>query len=234
MNCGKFQKILHLHREGELSERQAKSLKRHLEDCSDCSAELERISRVEEIIRQVRVSSPRPASPEKLTRHIMNAVAGLQGENDRTSPKRAMEGFSRPALSGLFNFGRLRFGLAAAVALVVGAFFIQESMILSRISRLEGRMAVVSTNRAETITIRNALPAVEGINGIPSISLTQSALQEEWVRIRKKDLTRLIRIVQKQYPEIRTLDEALSVDQKTMLRILRKNSGIVNQLLQSS
>jgi hypothetical protein len=215
---------------------------------------LERINRLEETIRLARVNAPRPASAEKLTGNIMNAVARINrhGHSERVAvsaaseespgrvpvrlgnPERSMKGFSRPALSGLFNSGRLRFGLAAAVVMVVGAFFIQESMILSRISRLEGRMAVISTNQASQVTLRGTFPAVEGIDGISGIGLTQSAAQEEWVRIRKTDLTRLIRIVQKQHPEIRTLDEALSVDQETMLQILRKNSGIVNQLLQSS
>ena len=91
-------------------------------------------------------------------------------------------------------------------------------------------MAVISTNQAAQVTLRNALPSVEGIHG----TLTESAVREEWVRIRKTDLERLVRIVQKQYPEIRTVNEALSVDQETMLRILRKNSGIVHQLIHSS
>jgi hypothetical protein len=242
MNCKKTRNLLHLHREGELSERQVESLKRHLEDCPDCAAELERISRLEETVRRARENAPKPANPEALTGRIMNAIAGPIGDsslhpaaqNDGRNPIRRMEGFNRPALSRLFGAGRIRFSLAAAAFAIVGTFFIQESMILSRISRLEGRMAVISTSQTSPASLRNALQPAEGIDGIPKITLTQSALQEEWVRIRKTDLDRLLRIVQKQYPGIRTLDEALSVDQDTMLRILRNNSGIVRQLLQSS
>jgi hypothetical protein len=249
MNCKKNRMLLHLRREGELSGRQAKSLERHLEQCPECAAVLERLARLEETVLQGRKNSPKPINPEMLTGRIMNAVAriNMHGHSERVP----VSGTSEESLGGIYTRpgtpryggrtpGRfwgssgIRFGLAAAVALVVGAFFIQESMILSRISRLEGRMAVISTNQAAPVSLRNALQPVEGIDGIRRISLTQSAAQEEWVRIRKTDLTRLIRIVQKQHPEIRTLDEALSVDQETMLRILRENSGIVRQLIQSS
>jgi hypothetical protein len=249
MNCEKRQKLLHLYREGELSGRQAKSLDRHLERCPECRTVQERLGRLEMTVRKLRENVPVSANPEMLTGRIMNAVAGLQGDprsagfsaslssaaqDDRLSPDRRRDSFRHPAPGWLFGTGRIRFSLAAAVALVVVAFFIQESMILSRISRLEGRMAVISTNQAAQVSLREAFPNVDGIDGIQKSILTRSAGREEWVRIRKADLDRLIRIVRKQVPGINTLDEAMSVDQKTMLQILRRNSGIVHQLLQSS
>jgi hypothetical protein len=265
MNCKRCQKWLYFYREGELSERQAKSLNRHLERCPECAALLDRIGRLEDTVRQARENAPRPGDPEILTGRIMHSITSINTNchsvrvpasvpsimRKKSSLGPAEGGSSEESHGGLtsrpgatvyngrksgrrWNSSGIRFGLAAAAVAVVSAFFIQESMILSRISRLEGRMAAVSTNQAAAVSLRDAFPVVEGINGIPNVSLTQSVAQEEWVRIKKTDLERLIRIVRKQHPEIRTLDEALSVDQETMLRILRKNSGIVRKLLKSS
>ncbi|HEX9934346.1 MAG TPA: zf-HC2 domain-containing protein [bacterium] len=251
MNCKRYQKKLHLYRTGELSGRQVEKLERHIEQCPSCAAVRESIDRMETEVGRMRINIPRLKNPEKRCNRIMDAVSEMQKASLLPSvPRKEMilhgggcggsEGFrlkifGRIRLSPLLDSPRARFGLAAAAALIVCAFFIQESLILSRISMLEKRMNAVSANRAASVSFRSVYPsAFEAINGIPGSARFPSAVREEWVKVRKTDLETLLKIVRRQYPEIETLDTSLFADPEIMMRILRKNPGIIRQILQSS
>ena len=257
MNCKRHQKLLHLYREGELSDRQVRSLNRHLERCQECTAIHKRIVRLEATVQRVRGNVPQLANPEMTSDRIMDAINALPRDssrasvarNERSNPKWTPDHFGRFALGGPFHARRIRFGLAIAATMIVLVFFVQESMILSRISRLEDRMSTVAMNPAVATPMRSGIPlTMDGIRNIPEAAVGAAAIGEEWITVRRADIETLLRsvqdsrrfnaqilkIIQKQYPGIHRLDEELSLDSEKVIRILRENPMLIRQLLQSS
>jgi len=259
MNCKRNQKWLHLYREGELSGRRAKSLNRHIERCPECAAVRKRIARMEATVGRIRVNAPQSEHPEMIRNRIMDAIASLPrdsrraetsvAQNDGLNPKWKSDRFGRFALGILFHARRIRFGLAIAAAMIVLVFFVQESMILSRISRLEDRMSTVAMNPAAATPMRSGIPlTLAGIRNIPEAAVGAAAIGEEWITVRRADIETLLRsvqdsrrfnalilkIIQKQYPAIRQLDEEMFLDSEKVIRLLRENPMIIRQFLQSS
>jgi anti-sigma factor RsiW len=268
MNCKKHQKRLHLYREGELSGRQVKSLDRHLERCPHCAAVLRRIGRLEATVGRMRDEIPQMKHPEMISGRIMNAIAGMSGDSrraersafsaiqdvDRHSERVPVSGMNEEspirAPKTMFHARKgIRFGLAAAAAAIVIVFFIQESVILSKISMLEERMAKPEMNSAMTIPARSGYPLTrDGIRKLPVAAVGAAAAGEEWIAVRTSDLevllrsvqdsrrfnAQLLKIIRKQYPGIRSLDAEMSIDSEKVIRMLRDNPMIVRELLQSS
>jgi hypothetical protein len=173
----------------------------------------------------------------------------LAAQNDGLNPKWKPGRFGRFALGGLFHARGIRFGLAVSAAVIVLVFFVQESMILSRISRLEDRMSTVAMNPAVATPLRSGIPlTMDGIRNIPEAAAGAAAIGEEWITVRREDIETLLRsvqdsrrfnaqilkIIQKQYPGIRQLDDEMSIDSEKVIRILRENPMLIRQLLQSS
>jgi hypothetical protein len=189
-----------------------------------------------------------------ISNRIMDAIAALPRDfsvarNERSNPKWTPDHFGRFALGGPFHARGIRFGLAVASAMIVLVFFIQESLVLSKISRLEERMATVTMAPAVTMPTSSVISLTpDEIKNVPGSAFGIAAMEEEWVAVRRADLetllrsvqdsrrfnTLLLKIIQKKYPAIRRLDEEMALDSGKVIRILRENPALIQQFLQST
>jgi hypothetical protein len=131
--------MMHLNREGELSEHLRTRIQRHAERCPGCAAELDLIRRTENAYVSLRSTAPVLRDPAALTLEVMRLV-----EADGASPKgrwfdRIFE--ERIPLDVLA-------GLRLAAALLVFVFFTQSALDGNRMARLDERLARVPAGRA--------------------------------------------------------------------------------------
>jgi hypothetical protein len=249
MGCKRYQKWIHLHRSGELSVRRMQKVNRHLEQCRTCTEVRDRIVRTDLLLARMRQSNPRLVDPGRTTSAIMDSI-GCTG-NSLPRDTNINHRYLGPITTSIFrsikerlsNDHKMSFGLAAVAVLIVGVFFIQESLILSHVSRLEERMVVISKNtNGFASSIRFDIPfTIDCINAVKQAGLLELALPEEWVTVKKTELEALIqsyrdfrlfnavllKIIQKNHPEVRTLDDAMSSDSEKAIRILIKNPNMI-------
>jgi hypothetical protein len=215
-------------------------------------------------VQRMRVNAPQLANPEIMGERIMDTIVALPKDsrraepsaslpsvarNDRSNPKWKPDRFAFFAFSNSSHTRRIRFGLAITAAMIVLVFFVQESMILSKISRLEKHMAAVPMHSAVTVPIRSGITLMpDEIKNVPGSAFSIAAIGEEWIAVRRTDIESLLRsvqnsrrfnallleIIQKHYPGIRSLDAEMSIDSEKVIRILRENPMIIRELLQSS
>jgi hypothetical protein len=219
---------------------------------------------MEATVGQIRGKTLDLKNPEMIGNRIMEAIAGLPGDfrraepsaslastarNDRLKPRGISDRFSGFAFLKAFHERGIRFGLAIAASTIVIVFFIQESLVLSKISMLEERMAALAKNPAMMMPMRSGISLpMDGIRRLPEAAVRSAEIGEEWITVRRTDIETLLRsvqdsrrfnalllkIIQKQYPGIRGLDPELSLDSEKVIRVLRANPALIRQFLQSS
>ena len=175
MGCSTYRKKLYLNRPGELTERQRLKLERHLALCPDCRAIRWRIDETGRIAEILRETAPAPGKP--LTDRIIAAVSA-ERRRPKSSPFRENV--------GAFFSVRVRVVLAAAACIVL-VFFLQEALVLRRVSALERRMD------AEQPAAWDPYLAV-GLSGLPIAGKDASELVRlsgGWVAVRRSDLEEL-------------------------------------------
>jgi hypothetical protein len=167
MNCGRCREWALLVRPGELDRRSERELEKHLAGCRDCREARRRAGLTERAAALLRESPPIPSAG--MTDRILAAVR----KEGRPKPARPARFFpSRP----------VRFGLAGAAAAAVLFFAGQEFMVMSRVSRLENKMAALSTARPaggeRWLELQSGLTA-------------GGSAADEWVAVRRSDLEAL-------------------------------------------
>jgi hypothetical protein len=241
MGCKRYQKLIHLHRPGELSGRQANALERHLKHCRSCADVQNQMTLVEKTLGAARMNEPRIEDAKRLAERIFSSIETVKGNaHQETAPRfswlkpEAAEGL-RSLIGSLMQPGIARLAFAAMVATIVGAFFIQETTILQRISRLEKRMAAVPETGMES-------PYVTRMNGLRIHAFgmpvsRRDPADEEWVAVRKKDLKVLLDdyhdsrrlngvlldVIQKYRPEIDGIMRATKLDAAELEQFLIRN-----------
>jgi hypothetical protein len=174
MKCARCREWMHLNRPGELDAASALELKRHLAACPECREAAARAARSARTLERAAVllrENP-PVPSAGMTDRIL--AAGRKKE--RTMP------FAGSPAARFFGArpARLSFALAASAAVLF--FAGQEALVMSRVGRLENRMAVLSAARpagGERLTeLRSGFSA-----GAPDA--------EEWVAVRRSDLEAL-------------------------------------------
>ncbi len=135
MSCKNYQKLLHLNRPGEISPRQRRKLEQHLARCGTCSQEKIRIEKADHNITAAREAKPELTDPGLLTAGILRTIRGLQF----TPRKNRLDFLSLP---------KIRLALIGISAILIGVFFLQEFVVLYRVSQLEQKMARQSGKQA--------------------------------------------------------------------------------------
>jgi len=143
MSCKHYQILLHLNRPGDISPRQRRKLERHLVQCAACSQEKTRIEKADQYIKTVRETTPKLKEPGLLTAGILRTIRGTQF----LPRKNRLDFFSLPGT---------RLTLIGISALLVGAFFLQEFLVLYRVSQLEQKIARQSSKQAGLVEILTA------------------------------------------------------------------------------
>lgn len=241
MNCKYYQKLLHLNRPGELSPRRQKKLDRHTASCSFCAAEKLKIEKASAYIADVRETKPEPADPGLMTAGIMRSIRGLNH-------------FPRKSRLDFLSFPKTRLALIGLTALLAGAFFLQEFLVLYRISKLEERMTRQSSNQAvfteapagqsnRVSTIR----AFEKSELLKSVGEQDMETEDGEVSIKKSTIKAwltayrrlqqenriLLRYLQEQFPELRgiTLEDGLNPEEvETIMKNKKKIFNYIDRL----
>jgi hypothetical protein len=185
MKCARTREWMHLNRPGELDAESSLELERHLAACPECREAADRAARsartADRAAALLRENPPVPSAG--MTDRILAAVAGEK------RPRAAVQ--ARPGLlfprgwfrtAALFPSRPARLSLAAVAVSAVLFFAGQEALVLSRVSRLEGRMAVLSSAR----------PAPdEPWKELQSGLTAGGPASDEWVVVKKSDLDAL-------------------------------------------
>lgn len=141
MKCKKYQKLLYLYRQGELSPAEQTRLNFHIEKCEDCRGDMLKIKEMDQQIAIFRKTESGLSEPEMLIAHIMGSIDRAPS----APPANRLGNVVDRLLNWLATPG-VRIGFAVLTIFITGSFFIQESMIFYRITQLEDKMAGHSEN----------------------------------------------------------------------------------------
>ena len=143
MRCVRARQLLHLNREGELSDALRNDLLRHASRCPECAAELSLIKKTEKTFSSLRGAEPCLANPPGLTAAIMNRV------HSGAEPARRLSAF----IPHFMSF-RVQRAIHVACVMVVAAFFLETIMDARRMTQLDERLSHVRP----TATAKDARP----------------------------------------------------------------------------
>ena len=127
MNCNRYQRMLHLHRAGELTEREEAELHRHLRTCERCAIERERIERADAPVQRLRAFRPILRDPDRLAARVL---AHIQEPTRERFVDRFLDAMLTPAA---------RYASAVFVLAAVGSFLYQYYSTLDDVANLERR-----------------------------------------------------------------------------------------------
>lgn len=114
MNCKKIKNLLQLYIDNTLTFGEKQIVEKHLEKCSACRAELKSLSSAIQIIK----SLPEVSTPPDFTEKLMSKISQIEEkERERIIPAWQI------SLKNLWSTPRYRYGLAAALTVVVFCFF---------------------------------------------------------------------------------------------------------------
>ncbi len=133
--CAHYQKQLYLYRAGELSERERDRLNRHLASCPDCAKVGKELANMDRKIDQIRGERPVPDNPAVLTGNIMFVLTSYK------KFKSCRENAIYDNIIKLVFAPQVRFAMLTVIVFFVGLFFIQESLLMGRIARLEKKIS---------------------------------------------------------------------------------------------
>ena len=194
MRCKKYQKLLHLNRPGELSERQQMRLTRHLAHCPTCAAAFRRIQNADATLRQLREFKPELKEPENLASEIVQEARGLKGMMRRNPFENFVVG-----ILDIIEAPKVRYAMAGFIILLIASFFIQEFTVLYRISHLEKRVAMQQKNQDSIYD--KVLAGAHSLNTFSATSRQElysdlvqlhQKIDEDWIIVDKKRLASLV------------------------------------------
>jgi hypothetical protein len=128
MKCQKIEKLLYLYRECELTTAELGVLNDHLMTCSSCRILRRRLENEPKIILQARKNEPVLQNVKELKKDVLRKI--LRSES------RASDYFFE-----FLSRRRVRLAFVGVLSVIVLSFFVQEFYLVSRISRLESRLA---------------------------------------------------------------------------------------------
>jgi len=169
MRCKSAQKLIYL-KTDELKDSQHRRLAAHLKKCSDCASRAEKMAEYWNTIETLDFE-PHLSEPKQLTIEIMSRIGA------RTH---AQKSFMDNLLDLLLR-KKVRLAMVSLSFALVGLFCVQEVMLLTRLQRLETRIARQQSIRhsASPLSILKekveALPASESSD---TVVIDKEALQE--------------------------------------------------------
>ncbi len=244
MNCESIKRLIHLYREGELTRREQAGLKKHLDRCAACSEKAAAVAGDLERVRARISAQPEVPDPDGLTAGIMTGVRAV----DRITNGR------RGALPRLFPspYPWLQPALGTVALAVVTLLLVQEAVILTRVMRLEERIARYGVAPTETVVPGLAGNIERGIDWLEEVAARGErgfpvpAGNEEWVIVRQSDLMDVLsdlavgeadrisieRLLRDLIPELRMISLENGLSRGELRSLLEHRTEIVNALRQ--
>jgi len=245
MKCKTCQKYLLLYRRGELSFRQKEKMEHHITRCAECAGVRQKTDRLMEQVGYLRQKEPRLTEPVALTDSIMHSVQTLGGRRKIRDIDSAANFFWNT-----MAIPKIRLVLAGIIFLIISSFFIQEFLVLDRLSRLEEKIAqqsppVGGSGNAMIINTKRILKTadLEKFKTLAAVNIDESR-RDEWVLIHRSSLESLIaantRLHDNQerlldtlttlLPDLKIISLENGLDRKE-LRLLRQNKNRIIQTL---
>jgi hypothetical protein len=187
MRCATVERLLHLHREGELRPRQRERLERHLVRCEVCGQRARDIRAGLDRLEAARRDALSPPVPGDLTETILRRNPATGAGGFRRALRRPVGGLvpllrPLPALLGL---------------LLLGALALQEYYILDRLAALEGKLEATALR---TLSLEGTpVLGPELDRGLGRLDAAARLLEHterlggtgDWVVVRRSDLQSL-------------------------------------------
>ncbi len=131
MNCRTCQKWLHLYGEGELSASQRRKIDHHLQSCFRCQKVAKRIELFKQSVASFNKDIPEMDQPDLLINQVMDSIQ----QHEKKSRY-------RPSFDRWMWLGRpaVQMAMACILLIFISSLFIQETIILNRVSHLEGKI----------------------------------------------------------------------------------------------
>ncbi len=178
MNCDRCQSIMLQRGINGLDGWKRRAYRRHLRACEACAQMENRIDAADRAVAQYREESPRIPDPEATADRILRSI----GTGGAAWPRQTV-------VDGVFSRARIRFAFAAALLILLGWYFVQETAIVRRVSRLEERIAAADPSGKNIRTI--STDELAGFLEDPG-SL-RNRVKEDRVLISKQDLESVVR-----------------------------------------
>jgi len=114
MNCKKIKKLLQLYIDNTLTFGEKQLVEKHLEECSECQAELKSLFTTVRLMK----SLPEVSTPPNFTENLMANISQIKDkERERIIPAWQI------SLKKLWNVPKYRYGFAAVLTVAVFSFF---------------------------------------------------------------------------------------------------------------
>jgi hypothetical protein len=133
MQCGDYERLIHLSGAGERTAEEEQHLARHLRTCPRCAEMQEQMERTDTYIGRLRGLSPAVPRPGLLTDRILAAIDPLPAKHAR--PWEVLD-----VLQTILMKPTVRYVYAAAIILAVGLFLYQQVSLVNSLQALERRM----------------------------------------------------------------------------------------------
>lgn len=140
MKCGRTNKLLYLN-DGELSAAEKTEVDIHLSHCSQCREEKERIIKCGIIVERLRNSTSMPIDETAFADSVMEAVNNLPERKKVYSFSLFLD-----HVSVFFMNSAVRAAAVSIILLLITTFLFQQYLLLSNVSELEGKLALVKEN----------------------------------------------------------------------------------------
>lgn len=217
MKCRKYQRLLHLNRTGEISEREAEQLRQHLAVCKRCSLELQRIQQVETKIEQLRKAVPAISNPDKLATDIMRQVRADANESRSLNPLDWILDF--------FGRSAVRYAAVAVIVLVTASFLLQLLTTLEGVYTLEQRIASSDQSTAGsgpiyTVESKSLKEIANSKSVKPLIRDLPCSVSDGSVSVRAKDIESILSTYNLKDLSSLVGSSVLGVDRKTLSKII--------------
>jgi len=245
MKCKTCQQYLLLCRKGELSSRQKRDLEQHISRCAECAGEAAKTDQLMETVGYLKHKEPRLTEPEMLSDSIMDSIQTEKNRNRLKDIESAADSFWNTVA-----IPKIRLVLAGMIFLIVSSFFIQEFLVLDRLTRLEEKIAQKSppVGRGGSTTIINTkrIQKARDLDRFRTLVATDDneSGHDEWVLIQRSTLESLIAANSQLHdtqeklldtlttllPDLKIISLENGLDRKE-LRLLRQNKNKIIQTL---
>jgi hypothetical protein len=165
----------------------------HTAACSRCAGIKRSLDQMKEYVGYLRQEEPRMAEPDLLTGSILNSVHTLEEHRRQKVTGSAVDFFWN-----ILSIPKIRLILTGMVFLIAGSFFMQEFLVLNRLSRLEEKIArqtpPVGGSRSIVLNTTKRIQKITDLEKFKTLLVSdkdESGL-DEWVLIHRSALESLI------------------------------------------
>jgi anti-sigma factor RsiW len=219
MSCKRYQRLLHLNRSGEISQREADDLRQHLRLCEKCSLEFQRIQRADGFVGRLSSVSPSPVDPEKLTADILRRVRAEASSPRPLNPlDQVVEIFMRPVI---------RFATVVIVLVITTTFAVQLVGTVNDVYALERRMEtsrrdIASSTSGYSVQSKTLQEVVKSERANTLTSNASFNVRDGRIQIPEKDVESLLSAYSLKNLSTLVGSAALHVDKKTLEKIVNE------------